>query len=158
MGQYLYSDTAKNVWTDNKLSIFNNQTVGIYADGLPYGEVKVENNTIELNVSVKQIEVGLPFDWAAETMPAVVETDDYSLVGHSYRVPVVSVRFMDTAGAFINGQQVCNRYFGRDSWDKETTLINGVKTVRQLGWFNDSKGKEATVRIRKWKKWKRKLI
>lgn len=147
MGQYLYSDTAKNVWTDNKLSIFNNQTVGIYADGLPYGEVKVENNTIELNVSVKQIEVGLPFDWAAETMPAVVETDDYSLVGHSYRVPVVSVRFMDTAGAFINGQQVCNRYFGRDSWDKETTLINGVKTVRQLGWFNDSKGKEATVRI-----------
>lgn len=147
MGKTFTSDTAKKVWTDSGLSIFNKQTVGVYVDSLPYGEVYVENNTIELNVKASKIEVGLPFEWAGETMPAVVETDDYTLVGHSYRVPVVSVRFEDTAGAYINGQQVCNRYFGRDSWDKENVLIDGVKTVRQLGWFNDSRGSEATVRI-----------
>lgn len=147
MGFTLESETAKKKWTDTALEIFNNQIVGVYVDGLPYGETKVTNNTIELNVPATSLEVGLPFDWAAETMPAVVEVDDYTLVGHSYRVPIVSARFQNTAGAFINGRQVCNRYFGRDSWDKENILINGVKTIRQLGWFNDSKGNEATIRI-----------
>lgn len=143
----LKKQAPQKKWNDSQLGLFNNMSVGVYVDGLPYGTVIVENNTIELDVSAEEIEVGLPFAWAAETMPAVVEIDDFTLTGHAYRVPVVSVRFENTAGACINGQQVCNRYFGRDCWDKENVLINGVKTIRQLGWFNDNKGKEATVRI-----------
>lgn len=147
MGIVLESETAKKSWTSDSLAVFEGLTVGVYADNLPYGEVVVNQKTIELDFDVQKIEVGLPFDWVVETMPAVVEVDDATLVGHSYRVPYVSVRFADTAGAFINGRQVCNRYFGRDSWDKENVLINGVKSIYQTGWFNDSKGKEATVRI-----------
>ena len=147
MGIILESETEKKIWTSDSLAVFEGLTVGAYVDNLPYGEVVVNQKTIELNVAAKKIEIGLPFEWVVETMPAVVENEDTTLVGNSYRVPYVSVRFADTAGASINGRQVCNRYFGRDSWDKENVLINGVKSVYQTGWFNDSKGKEATVRI-----------
>lgn len=146
LGVTLTSDTPKQSWQDDDLQIFNGMSVGVYADGLPYGECLVENATVTLNFEAQKIEVGLPFNWVAETMPAVVENEDYSLVGHQYRVPFVSVRLQNTAGIFINGQQICNRYFGRDSFDKENILINGTKTIRQLGWFCDTAGKEATVR------------
>lgn len=146
LGTTLTSETPKKKWTDSQLSIFNNQTVGIYADGLPYGSAKVQNNSIELNYEAESIEVGLPFDWEVETMPAVVETEDFSLVGHRYRVPFVSVQLKDTAGVIINGQQICNRYFGRDSWDKENILFNGTKSIRQIGWFGDDIGREATIK------------
>lgn len=146
LGITLTSDTSKRIWQDNELSIFNNMEVGVYVDGLPYGYEKVSNGTLELNFPANKIEVGIPFNWVAETMPAVVEIDGYSLVGHKYRVPLVSVQLKDTAGIFINGQQICNRYFGRDSWDKEDILINGTKSVRQTGWFGDAIGKDATVR------------
>ena len=141
----LTSDAKKKVWQDESLALFDDMTVGVYVDGLPYGYAEIKNATLELDYAGSNIEVGIPFDWEVETMPAVVETDDYSLVGHRYRVPMVSVQLKDTAGIIINGQQVCNRLFGRDAWDKENILINGTKSVRQIGWFGDTKGKEATV-------------
>ena len=146
LGITLISDKPIKEWTNENLDIFNGLTVGVYAQDLPYGEVKVENSTIVLDYPATKIEVGIPFEWDAETMPAVVENDVYSLVGHKYRVPHVSVQLKDTAGININGQQVCNRFFGRDSWDKENILINGTKSIQQLGWFGDVIGREATIR------------
>lgn len=146
LGITLISDKPIKEWTNENLDIFNGLTVGVYAQDLPYGEVKVENSTIVLDYAATKIEVGIPFEWDAETMPAVVENDVYSLVGHKYRVPHVSVQLKDTAGININGQQVCNRFFGRDSWDKENILINGTKSIQQLGWFGDVIGREATIR------------
>ena len=146
LGVTLISDEPIKEWTDKNLEIFNGQTVGVYANSLPYGEVKVENSTVLLDYEATEIEVGIPFEWDVETMPAVVENDFYSLVGHKYRVPKVSVQLKDTAGININGQQVCNRFFGRDYWDKENILINGTKSIQQLGWFGDVIGREATIR------------
>lgn len=146
LGVTLLSESPKKEWTDEKLAVFNGQKVGVYTDGLPYGYAIIENSRLELTYAAKSIEVGIPFDWEAETMPAVVETEDFSLVGHRYRVPLVSVQLKDTAGININGQQVCNRFFGRDSWDKENILINGTKSIRQIGWFGDTIGREATIR------------
>lgn len=146
LGITLISDKPIKEWTNENLDIFNGLTVGVYAQDLPYGEVKVENSTIVLDYAATKIEVGIPFEWDAETMPAVVENDVYSLVGHKYRVPHVSVQLKDTAGININGQQVCNRFFGRDAWDKENILINGTKSIQQLGWFGDVIGREATIR------------
>lgn len=142
----LTSDEPKSEWTDESLALFEGMTVGVYSHGLPYGYAQIEDSTLTLDYATDEVEVGIPFDWAAETMPAVVETDDYSLIGKRYRVPQVSVQLKDTAGISINGKQVCNRLFGRDAWDKENLLINGTKTVRQVGWFGDTIGREATVR------------
>lgn len=142
----LTSETAKKVWTDSSLEIFNGMKVGVYVDGLPYGYVNVANNTLELDFPAEEIEVGLPFEWVGETMPAVVETEDTTLVGHKYRVPKVSVQLKDTAGITVNGIQVCNRLFGRDRWDSENILINGTKSIQQIGWFGDTIGREATIR------------
>lgn len=146
LGVTLTSGTKKDTWTDSRLAYFNGTKVGIYADDLPYGEVEVSNNTLQLDFPVNKIEVGIPFEWAAETMPAVVELDDFTLIGKKYRVARVSVQLQDTAGIYINGVQVCNRYFGKNAWDTDDILINGTKTVKQLGWFSDEYGKEATVR------------
>lgn len=146
LGVTLTSETAKKVWQDEELATFEGMTLGVYADGLPYGYAVVNNKTITLDYAVKEIEVGIPFDWAVESMPAVVETDDYSLEQHRYRVPEVSVQMADTAGLSINGRVVCNRLFGRDGWDRENVLINGTKSVRQLGWFGAGTGRKATVR------------
>lgn len=140
------SETKKSVWQNNDFSIWNGQKVGVYADGLPYGTVEVSDSTIMLDFAVYKIEVGIPFEWVAETMPAVVELDDYTLVGKRYRVPKVSVQLQDTAGIFVNGVQICNRYFGRNCWDKDDAYVNGTKTIKQIGWFNDNEGKEATIR------------
>ena len=142
----LTSQTKKAVWTSQELSYFNSMKVGVYADGLPYGYVDVVDNTITLDFEVSNIEVGIPFDWTVETMPAVVELDDFSLVGKKYRVAQASVQLQDTAGIYINGVQVCNRFFGRNAWDKNDVLINGTKTIKQLGWFCDERGQEATIR------------
>ena len=146
LGVTLTSQTKKSVWTDNSLAYFNGMKVGVYADDLPYGYATVTNNTLTLDFPVAKIEVGLPFDWAVETMPAVVELDDYTLVGKKYRVARASVQLQDTAGIYVNGVQVCNRFFGKNAWDKNDILINGTKTIKQLGWFSDEYGNEATIR------------
>lgn len=146
LGITLTSSAPKKVWNDNQLAIFNGMEVGVYVDDLPYGLAEVSNGQLTLDYEVSKIEVGLPFYWVAETMPAVVETETSTLVGHRYRVPFCSVKLQDTAGIYINGIQVCNRFFGRDAWDKDGIYISGLKTIRQLGWFGGERGREATVR------------
>ncbi|MBO6290317.1 MAG: hypothetical protein J6N45_08350 [Alphaproteobacteria bacterium] len=142
----LTSTTAKSVWTDSKLAYFEGLEVGVYADGLPYGTATITNNTLTLDFPVSEVEVGLPFDWATESMPAVVETEDYTLTGKNYRVPVVGVQLQNTAGIIVNGVQICNRYFGKNAWDTDDMFVTGTKIVKQLGWFADKEGREATVR------------
>lgn len=142
----LVSDEPKSLWTNDELAFYNGMTVGVYADGLAYGEVKIADGTLELDYPVKKIEVGIPFDWACETMPVTAELSDGTLVGNRHRFGKVTVRFKDSAGIFINGQEICNRYFGRDSWDKKEVLLNGTYTVRLLGWYGGNSDELATIR------------
>lgn len=142
----LISEEPKKVWNNEELGFYNGLTVGIYADDLAYGEVEIIDGSIELNYQAKKIEIGIPFDWAVETMPIVAELSDGTLIGNRHRFGKVTVRFKDSAGILINGQEICNRYFGRDAWDKKEVLLNGTYTVRLLGWYGGNNDKVSTIR------------
>lgn len=146
LAETLETDTPQTIWDNEKLSFYNGMDVGVYADGLSYGIVSVENGKIELNYPASKIEFGLPFDWAVETMPVVAELSDGTVIGHRHRILNTTLRLKDSAGIFINGLQICNRYFGRDAWDKSEVLINGTKKINLLGWCGGNLDKLGTVR------------
>lgn len=146
LAEILESETPKQIWDNPELAFYDGMEVGLYADGLSYGYVRVENGAIKLNYPASKIEFGLPFDWAVETLPVVAELSDGTVIGHRHRILNATLRLKDTAGIFVNGQQICNRYFGRDSWDKNEVLINGTKKINMLGWRGSNLDGLGTIR------------
>lgn len=144
----LSSDTEKSVWTDESLEIYNGLTVGVYANGLAYGEAVVENNTLELDFPVNEIEVGFPFEWDVTTLPVVAELTDGTLIGNRHRLPKVTLRLQNSAGITIGKQKICNRFFGRNNiFSKEQAVINGTVTVRQLGYCGGNRDDLGRIKL-----------
>ena len=144
----LSSDTAKSVWTDESLEIYNGLTVGVYANGLAYGEAVVENNTLELDFPVNEIEVGFPFEWDVTTLPAVAELTDGTLIGNRHRLPKITLRLQNSAGITIGNQKICNRFFGKNNiFSPEQAVINGTVTVRQLGYYGGNRDDLGRVKL-----------
>lgn len=144
----LSSDTAKSVWTDESLHTYDGLTVGVYADGLAYGEVVVENSTIELDFPVSEIEVGVPFDWDVTTLPVVAELTDGTLIGNRHRLPKVTLRLQNSAGITIGKQKICNRFFGKNNiFNKDNAVINGTVTVRQLGYCGGNRDDLGRIKL-----------
>lgn len=143
------SEKPKTLWSDEKLAFYEGLTVGIYADGLSYGEEKVENGCIILDFPASHLEVGLPFEWEIETMPVVSEqTSDGTLIGNRHRLPKVTLRVENSAGITLGKQKLSSRYFGRNNnLNHDNILMNGTYTARQLGYYGGNRDALGTIKL-----------
>ena len=56
----------------------------------------------------------------------------------------VAIRFLETTGCKINGQDMAFRQFGDDLLDMPPDLFTGVKRAEKLGWARGSSDIEIT--------------
>ncbi len=118
--------------------------------GSDLGPQTVTNGAIRTPYEVTSVEVGLPFQWAVETMPIEAQLTDGTLIGNAHRIVRATVRFSDTRGPVtVNGRTIVFTEFGETALDSPPPSFTGLRTLRFLGWrggqFRRDSG--ATVRI-----------
>jgi len=142
--------TAKSVWTG-----FNHligETVKVWADGAlrddavvdGSGQVTVTDGGAALNVSA--MEAGLPFSWAAETMPLEAQISKGTLVGETHKLAKATVRVKNGYDLTVNGRNQSFRSMRGMVTDASLSAFSGLKSVRFLGW-NRKSDRAITVRM-----------
>lgn len=132
----LYSGAATNTVTG--VTHLVGETVKIVADGAvrndavvnPAGEVTVSGPAATL------IEVGLHYGSTLKPQRPEVATPSGTSQGLRKRWASLNVRFKDTVGAYVNGDEMQFRS-ASDSLDDPPPIFSGDKKVPNLGWDTD---------------------
>jgi hypothetical protein len=130
------------VWEN--LGHLEGKEVDVLADGVVMRRRRVENARITLERTAKTIEVGLPYTTTIETLTPEVQGPTGSAQGNSVRVSEATLKFFETIGCEIDGQEIPFRDFGRDALDRPIAPWTGDTRVEKLGWARG----EATLCIR----------
>jgi len=118
--------------------------------GADLGAQPVSNGMVTTPYDVTSVEVGLPFDWAVETMPIEAKLSDGTLIGNAHRIVRASIRFSDTRGPVsVNGQTIVFTEFGEEALDAPPPSFTGLRTLRFLGWCGGQYRRDggATIRV-----------
>lgn len=141
----LTAETATASWSDASLAFFDGSAVDLIGDGAPLGQTVVADAALTTPYPVSALEVGFAFDWAVETMPAMV---DGSEIMERHRIVRASIVVENTAGMSVNGRPVADQFVGPSLLDRPAQPFTGAKPIRLLGWRGGrSGGRGATVRI-----------
>lgn len=141
----LTAEEATDTWADASLAFFNGETVDLIGDGAPLGQVEVTAAEITTTYPVSELEIGFAFDWAVETMPAMV---DGSEIMERHRLTKAAIVVENTAGMSVNGRPVADQFVGNNLLDRPAQPFTGTKPIRLLGWKGGrAGGRGATVRI-----------
>ncbi len=139
------AETATDTWDDDLLDFYEGETVDLIGDGAPLGQAVVTGGAITAPYAVSSIEIGFSFDWAVETMPAMV---DGSEIMERHRIVRASIVVENTAGMTVNGRPIADQFVGDDLLDRPPQPFTGTKPIRFLGWRGGrAGGRGATVRI-----------
>lgn len=120
------------------LSHLNGKTVSILADGLNQPTQVVSAGAVTLARTAYKALVGLPFTPRVKTLTPEIGTQTGSAQGNSMRTAEVTLRFLDTIGCSIDGQQVTFRNFGTLLLDQPAQPFTGEKRIEKLGWERGS--------------------
>jgi hypothetical protein len=141
----LTAETPTDEWSAAALAFYNGATVDLIGDGAPLGQAEVAGGALTTSYPVLALEVGFAFDWAVETMPAMV---DGSEIMERHRIVRASVVVERTAGMAVNGRPIADQFVGPDLLDRPAQPFTGTKQIRFLGWKGGRVGGiGATVRI-----------
>lgn len=108
--------------------------VAARADGVYMGPHTVEGAEITLSRDANDVEIGLPFTNEVTLLRPEVQTRDGTAQGNAQRVHEVSLLFMDTVGAKINGEEISFRQFGSDLLDQVPAEFSGIKSAGLTDW------------------------
>lgn len=134
---------GSTVWTG--LSHLEGKAVDVVQDGFYGGRYTVASGQITLAIAANAVEIGLPYTSTIEPVPPEVPTGTGTGQGNAMSVHEVVVRFQDSIGAKINGQQIPTRSFAADGvLDDPLVPFSGDKRVENLGW---KRGGESLVTI-----------
>ncbi|MEM7046028.1 MAG: hypothetical protein AAF442_00030 [Pseudomonadota bacterium] len=122
-------------------------TLAMTAHGEDLGVTTVASGTVTTPHAVTDLQVGLPFDWAVETMPIEAQLSDGTLVGNHHRISRVTLRVKDTASLRIGGRTVAFGKLDHTTMDAPPPSFTGLKTVRLLGWSGGEQASGATIRM-----------
>ena len=78
--------------TFSGFDMFNGTTVDVVADGAYVGKFVPKNGVVIVPYETKELEVGVLFSWAVETMPAFVALNSISTISARFRVSSVTVQ------------------------------------------------------------------
>ena len=107
------------------LSHLNGKVVQVKVDGARRVDKTVSNGAITLDSRGTVVEVGLPFEAKAETMPPAFPTKTGTTMGDFKRIVKVQVQSSDTAGISINGAKQSLRELNVDNLDTVPTGKTG---------------------------------
>ncbi|MEM7047231.1 MAG: hypothetical protein AAF442_06235 [Pseudomonadota bacterium] len=141
------SKTAKTDWSG--LSHLSGMTVHVMGNGVDMGVQSVEDGQIRTPHPVNDMQAGLAFDWAVETMPLAAKLADGSLVAARHRIVQAGIYVQDTITLKVNGRAVSFARLDKPGiLDAPPTPFTGLKTVRFFGWSGGAHSRGGgTVRL-----------
>jgi hypothetical protein len=109
-------------------------TVTVKADGVHMNNRVVTDGAITIERTAKAVEIGLAFTPKIKALRPEVQGQQGSSQASHMRVSQVALRFLDTAGATINGGQAFARQLGEGVLGTAPTLVTGDVELDTLGW------------------------
>lgn len=118
------------------------ETVDVVADGVVMAQATVTGGEITIARDAFEIEIGLHYKTRIELLTPEAQTGTGSAQGNSMRTHEASVRYLQSYGGTVNGQEIQSRRFDQPVLDQPAPLLDGVKRVEKLGW---ERGEDAIV-------------
>lgn len=136
----LYTDSAitgsnpsgATVWSG--LGHLEGQTVKVRADGLVLNDRVVTSGEITIERPAKEIEIGLNYQPRIRLLRPEVDGEAGTAQSSNIRVSEVVLRFLESTGAVVNGQEMFARQTGSGVLDQPPPLITGDQRIESLGW------------------------
>ncbi|WP_158785145.1 hypothetical protein [Pantoea sp. BAV 3049] len=116
------------------LGYLEGKTVDIVADGAVMPRQVVSNGQVTLTRSAKRVEIGLHYDTTIQTLTPELQTTEGTTQGAKKRTSEVTLRFMATTGAELNGDIIPFRTFGTEILDQAPPIFFGDHYIGKLGW------------------------
>lgn len=121
-----------SVWAG--LGHLEGKEVAVRADGVDKGLHTVQGGQITIDRDAFAVEIGLPFTNQVTLLRPEVQAGDATAQGNAQRVHEVSLLFMETIGAKINGEEISFRQFGSDLLDQAPAEFSGIKGAGLTDW------------------------
>lgn len=130
------SEMAKRIWSG--LSILNNRTVKVVADGIVMPDTVIRDGCLTLEYPAREIEVGLGFTHRVVPLPPVVGASNGGAPVACARLVKATLRVVDTISVEMDTgsglTQVMTRPLGGYRLNTVPTPKTADLTVRALGW------------------------
>ncbi|EEM1820580.1 hypothetical protein GKA92_20775 [Salmonella enterica subsp. enterica] len=125
-------NAGRSVW--GGASALEGSMVDIIADGVVMNPQQVENGEITLPRTAKRVEIGLHYDTTISLLQPEIQSQERTSQGTSTRINKMTMRFLETTGAEVNGSVIAFRTFGKDVLNKPAPLFTGDHDVALTGW------------------------
>ncbi|HAG0017547.1 TPA: hypothetical protein G8O67_004933 [Salmonella enterica] len=125
-------NAGRSVW--GGASALEGCMVDVIADGVVMNPQKVVNGEIKLPRTAKRVEIGLHYDTTISLLPPEIQSQEGTSQGTNTRINKMTMRFMETTGAAVNGSVVAFRTFGKEVLNKPAPLFTGDHDVALTGW------------------------
>ncbi|HWK72182.1 MAG TPA: hypothetical protein VNS29_15215 [Burkholderiaceae bacterium] len=109
-------------------------TVAARADDVFVGTFEVTGGQIVLPRAAHAVQIGLPYTVEVTLLRPELQYGEGSAQGNAQRVHEVSLLFMDTIGAKLNGDVISFREFGSDLLDVPPAALSGMKRAGLTEW------------------------
>ncbi len=128
---------GQTVW--GGLAHLEGKTLDVVADGVAMEQLTVASGQITLPRSAKTLQAGLHYTTLIKTLTPEIQGQGGSAQGNSMRVGEITLRFLNTIGCKVRGQEgldqtITFRNFGDDVLDQPVPEFTGVKRIESLGW------------------------
>ena len=110
------------------------ESVQVLADGVFVGNYTVSGGAITIGRTASAVTVGLGYTTTIQTLMQDFGTNTGSIHGNSNRIGEVSIRYLDTVGCKINGDQVSFRRIDQIATDSAPESFSGIHRMETLGW------------------------
>jgi hypothetical protein len=114
------------------------ETVAVLADGSYQGNLVVTGGDITLQRAATTVSAGLPYTGRIRLQAPEVGTGTGTSQGQTQSTHRVLVRFLETIGCKVNGDEVGFRQFGAGILDQTPDPFTGFKDITSLGWDREN--------------------
>jgi len=128
------------------LSLLDGETVQLVGDGRFLGNATIVAGAVTLPEEVSALDIGFPRTWEILLMP-VAQGGYRPLAGRRHRIVNATIRFWNTAGCAVNGQDLNFPRTDVDQFDSPITPWSGEWRVRTLGWSGGRRAERARLRL-----------
>jgi hypothetical protein len=115
------------------LAHLNGETVHAVADGFYVGAYTVAAGSITLTGPASAVNIGLRYVPRLKLLPPEIQTGMGSASGNAMRTSEITIRFFETTGCSVNGNEMTFRRTGAAVLDQPPQQFTGVKRVESLG-------------------------
>ncbi|PTS83999.1 hypothetical protein DBR00_11495 [Pseudomonas sp. HMWF032] len=123
---------GQSVW--GGLGHLEGKMVDIVADGVVMQQQLVTGGEVTIPRLAFNVAIGLHYKSTIKTLTPEVAGPTGTAQGSSMRIAEVTLRFLNTIGCQINGQEIAFRNFGVGVLDTPLQAFSGVHRMENLGW------------------------